>query len=279
MIDDQVFGPSTPSPALDMWEGEVRLGDLRLCCRDARGPGEPVIFLHPATGSCQSWSFQEDAFVRMGLRLIAYSRRGHRGSSAADPADPGTGAGDLRALADALKLDRFHIVASAAGSRIGADFLLSWPERVLSFTNSNGLGGIEDEGFLALAESLRPAGFEALPAEFRELGPSYRAARPEGVKAWLEIHRAAYVAKPPRQRRLNRITRERLAAVSVPVLHLTGEADLYTPPSLLRQIAACYPGAESSVIAEVGHALHWERPHVFNQIVTDFIARASRAGA
>jgi hypothetical protein len=54
-------------------------------------------------------------FARAGYRVIAFDRRGF-GKSIADPAtgpQRGTIAGDLDALADHLKLDRFHLLGVA----------------------------------------------------------------------------------------------------------------------------------------------------------------------
>ena len=73
-------------------------------------------------------------------------------------------------------------------------------------------------------ESLRPKGFEAMPADFRELGPSYRAANPAGVNAWLELEHKAVISNPFRQRAANVITEETLKRLPMPTLLITGEA-------------------------------------------------------
>ena len=82
---------------------------------DTGGPGPTVVFMHPATGSARMWLYQQPAFVAAGLRCIGWSRRGHGASSPVDPQAPGSASLDLKAVLDALDLDRVHLVACAAG--------------------------------------------------------------------------------------------------------------------------------------------------------------------
>jgi pimeloyl-ACP methyl ester carboxylesterase len=59
----------------------------------------------------------------------------------------------------------------------------------------------------------------------------------------------------------------------VPTLLITGDADLYTPPSVLRMFIAHMKDAESAIIPESGHSAYWENPEVFNRTVLGFIGR------
>jgi pimeloyl-ACP methyl ester carboxylesterase len=122
-------------------------------------------------------------------------------------------------------------------------------------------------------ESLRPKGFAEMPPDFRELGPSYRAANPGGVKLWLELEHKAVTSNPFRQKAANDITEATLKRLSVPTLLITGEADLYSPPALIRMVAAQIPNAEVVIVREAGHSSYWEQPEAFNRAVLDFLAR------
>ena len=53
-------------------------------------------------------------------------------------------------------------------------------------------------------------------------------------------------------------------------------ADLVTPPSLSRMIAAELPYAELAVASESGHSVYWEQPDVFNRAVLDFVGKHSK---
>jgi len=112
--------------------------------------------------------------------------------------------------------------------------------------------------------------------EFRELGPSYRAANPEGVKRWVELEHKALVGNNYRQRLANEITQARLKELKLPTLLIAGTADLSTPPSISRMIAAEIPNSEVVVVPESGHSVYWEQPDVFNRAVLDFLAKHSK---
>lgn len=252
------------------------LGDARLWYRDTGGSGVPVVFLHAATGNGSVWEYQIPAFTAAGYRVITYDRRGFR-RSAAEPAgaQPGTDADDLLGLVNHLRLDRFHLVGTAQGGGVAFDFALSFPDRVRSLVVANAGGNVQDADYLELGRRMRPPQFAALPPDVRELGPSYRAANPEGVRRWLELHDLSWPGGvPPRaQPSRNRITFGLLETLKVPTLLLTGGADMYTPPSVLRLFTARIKGAESVVVPEVGHSTYWEQPEIFNRAVLDFLRR------
>src|SRR5258707_12990909 len=127
--------PLTPIPIpaqVAAKEAVATIPDTRLWYWDTGGTGAPVVFLHPATGSGLIWSYQQPVLANAGYRVIAYSRRGYINSAPFDKAKPGIGSEDLHHLADQLGLGRFHLVASAAGGSIAADFALSYQDKLLS---------------------------------------------------------------------------------------------------------------------------------------------------
>jgi pimeloyl-ACP methyl ester carboxylesterase len=54
---------------------------------------------------------------------------------------------------------------------------------------------------------------------------------------------------------------------------MTGDSDLYTPPSLLRMQARHMPRAEVHIVREAGHSPYWEQPGAFNDILLAFLAK------
>ena len=248
----------------------------RLFWWDTGGDGEPVVFQHPATGSAHMWLYQQPVFAKAGYRVIGWSRRGHRGSDPVDPAAPGSASTDLAYLLDALGVDRLHAVASAAGGAISVDFALSHAPRLLSLSLTSCVGGVQDPDYLALSQSIRPPGFDDLPSEFREVGPSYRARDPEGVKRWLALEHGAVTGLRVGQTPVNHITFAALENLRVPTLLMTGDADLWMPPPLMRLYAQRLPLSELVIAPECGHALYWEAPDLFNEVVLGFVGR--RAG-
>jgi pimeloyl-ACP methyl ester carboxylesterase len=249
-------------PAQTRWS----LPNTRLWVWDTGGKGPPVILLHPATGSHAVWGYQERAFAQAGFRVIAYSRRGHYQSDAWSA--QGTDADDLLDLMDHLKLGRAHVLGSAAGGIVALAAARKAPARMRSLVLASTIAAAADPGALVV---LQPPGWLDLPADFRELSPSYRAANRPGVAQWLALeHHAQHGERPAGFRRPPATP---LPAVMPPILALTGDADLYLPPTALRGFAAANPTVETAVFAEAGHCVYWEQPEGFNAVVLDFLRR------
>ena len=217
------------------------------------------------------WEQQLPAFS--SCRFVAYDRLGH-GRSQLVSGSPGDAVGDLDALMQHLRIDRFHLVGTAAGGMVALDYALSFPQRLRSLVLANSIGGVQDEDYLALHRRLRPAPqFNALPPHVRELGPAYRAANPAGEARWIELERQSRAEHPlpaPQPPR-NRITFASLEKLDMPTLLLTGDADLYVPPPVLNLFSARIKKSTSVVLPEVGHSAYWEQPEAFNRTVLDFI--------
>jgi len=252
------------------------LPGVRLWYMDSGGSGVPIVLLHAATGSVRAWEHQIAPFEAAGLRVIAFDRRGW-GRTTIQPSgpQPGTAADDLRALLDQLGLSRVHLVGTAAGGFVALDFALSFPDRLRSLVVANSIGGVQDEDYLELGRRLRPPEFTALPPDVREVGPSYRAGNPEGTRRWLELER---VSRPPglptpAQPLRNRITFALIERITVPTLLLTGDADMFAPPPIMKMFAARIRNSETLVVPEAGHSTYWEQPDRFNRAILDFVAR------
>src|SRR5580700_8154032 len=211
-------------------EAYAAVPGARIFYRDTGGTGVPVILLHAATGSSRVWEYQFPVLAAAGYRVIAFDRRGWgRTEINSAQAQPAAAADDLLALLNQLGLDRVHIVGTAAGGFVALDFTLSYPQRVRSLVVANSVGGVQDADFLELGRRIRPPEFDALPPEFRELGPSYRAAQPEGTRRWMELEKISRPEGPraPAQPMRNHLTFALLETMRLPVLMLTGGADLY----------------------------------------------------
>ena len=224
------------------------------------GSGIPVVMLHAATGHSAMWDHQFPAFTAAGYRCIAFDR------SVVDFA-----ADQVDEVAAKLKLDRFHLLGTAAGAIIGIDYALSHAGRVRSLVLANTIVGAQDADYLEMSQRLRPAPqFEKMPADFRELGPAYRAANAAGTKRWNELaHAKPRVSYTVR----NRITYAALETIKLPTLLLTGDGDVYMPPPVLRLFAKRFPRCESVVLPECGHSGYWEQPEAFNRAVLGFLRK------
>ena len=252
------------------------LPDRDLWYDDSGGSGTPIVFLHPGSGSSLAWEYQAPAVRAAGYRFIAFDRAGSGRTTLHPNAEPGYAADDLEALRRQLGFDRFHLVGTAAGGFVAFDYALTYREHLHSLVVANSIGGVQDESYLALGRRLRPSPeFERMPVDFRELGPSYRAANAEGAARWLAISRQSQPAAPlaAPQRFRQRVTFALLETIRVPTLLMTGDADLYCPPSVLRLFAERIRGVDTAIVPETGHSAYWEQPDLFNRVVLAFIVK------
>jgi pimeloyl-ACP methyl ester carboxylesterase len=256
-------------------KGMAELPGTHLGYWDTGGAGEPIVLLHPASGSALVWLYQQPVFAQAGYRVVAYSRRNYYNSDLAPADNPGTASEDLQNFIDFLGLEKFHLVSSAAGGSVAADYALSHPERLLSLTvSSNNLAATS--GYIAeAAAKIRLKEWDDLPRWFRELGPSYRGANPAGVAKWTELNLISGTGKGARQKLVNVVTPDKLETLKVRTLLMTGAADMFTPPSITRMIARHLPDNEVVIVPECGHSPYWEQPEFFNRTVLEFIGRRS----
>jgi len=173
-----------------------------------------------------------------------------------------------------LKIDKFHLVSTAGGGFIGVDFVLSYPQRVRSFTLNCSTSGITDPDYVAATRSMRPEVFTQLPSTFLELSPSYRFANPAGVARWSsfeEKSRPREDLRGPAQPPKSKVTLAALESIKLPTLVIAGDADLYAPPALMHRVAERIKGAHFVSVSDAGHSVWWERPDLFNRTVIAFI--------
>ena len=78
------------------------------------------MLLHPASGSALIWLYQQPVFAKAGYRVIGYSRRNYYNSELSPADNPGTASEDLQNLIEFLRLEKFHLVSSAAGGGVAA---------------------------------------------------------------------------------------------------------------------------------------------------------------
>jgi pimeloyl-ACP methyl ester carboxylesterase len=267
---DLEAGLKVPLPAqAPMTEEVADLGNVRLHYWDTGGPGETIVFLHPGSGSAEFYPYQQPFFAKAGYRVISYSRRNQYKSGLGSDTDTFFAVDDLLAILKFLKVERFHAVGNALGGYIGIDLALLQPDRLKSLTLASSMMGISEPDYQKTLEALRPKPFLQLPLAVQELGPSYRAVNPAGVTEWNTRHDRADKRAPGRFR--NKFTWETIGKLKVPMMLMTGDADLWIPPALLREIAPKFPNSQIVVVPGAGHSIQWEQPDAFNEAVLNFI--------
>jgi pimeloyl-ACP methyl ester carboxylesterase len=237
--------------------------------------GTPIVLLHPNTGNVAVWQPQVAGLSRAGYRVIAYDRRGW-GKSMADPASgpqPGSIAGDLDALVDHLAIDKFHLLGVAGGGFAAADYAAWRPQRLRSLIIGASTLKIENPEIADFIARIAIPDIRKFSAHYREVGPSYRGANPEGTRRWIEIEAHSRQPGAPEQPLRSPNTFAKLKSITTPTLVIAADADLLAPPALMRIWAAHLQNHEWAVIHDAGHAMAWEQPGAFNDKLIDFLKR------
>ena len=251
------------------------LPGVKLWFTDSGGKGAPIVLLHSNTGTSAVWEKQIAAFSAAGYRVIAFDRRGWGNSraNAASGQQPGSIAEDLDALADHLKLEKFHLVGVAGGGFAALDYAGWRPERLRSLVIGASTGQISDKEIADFISRIEIPEIRKKPAAYREVGPSYRGANPEGTKLWTEIDEHSRQPGAPSQPLRTPNTFAKIETIPTPTLIIAADADLLAPPALMRIWAAHVKNREWAEIPDTGHAIAWEQPEIFNAKVVEFVRR------
>ena len=131
------------------------------------GSGTPIVFVHEFAGDCRSWEAQMRYFGRR-YRCIAFNARGYPPSDVPDNVakySQERARDDIKAVLDALKLDKAHIVGLSMGGFATLHFGFTYPQRALSLVVAGcGYGASGDKSAQFAAE------VEAAAARFEQLG-------------------------------------------------------------------------------------------------------------
>ena len=256
-----------------MYEGMAETGAADLWYWDTGGDGEPVLLFHPASQSCQVWEHQRRAFAAAGLRVIAYSRRGHHKSPEGNPEQPGTSIGDALALLDYLNVAKAHVLGAAGGGIVAMGLAVAHPARVSKLIMAGTIFSPDEPDWRALYARLEIAKVRPhVSTEFLELGPAYRAGNPEGVARFKELAKLSSHHGPAKQPLGVRVDWPAMQRLQNPALLVTGEADLYAPPPIQELVARHLPNRRLATLPLVGHSPYWEAPEAFNRLCLDFLA-------
>jgi pimeloyl-ACP methyl ester carboxylesterase len=248
------------------------------------GAGEPLLFLHAAGGAGQWLEFHE--LLARRFEVFAPDHPGFGGSdelpcfsstwlclAGAVPASSSRRA----EVVDRLGLDRPHVVGASFGGWIAAELAVAAPHAIGSLVLLSAAGlrlpdhPVTDLFLLTppqLADTLYhdPAKAAAfLPAEpdIDMVLAAYRDATAAARFSW-----TPFMCNPKLERRLPRIT--------APTLVAWPDDDKLIPVAHGQRYAERIPGARFTVVPDCGHAMYFERPEEFAQIVTDFLAGVAR---
>jgi pimeloyl-ACP methyl ester carboxylesterase len=252
------------------------------------GTGTPIIFVHEFAGDCRSWEAQMRHFGRR-YRCIAFNARGYTPSDVPDDVNMYSqerARDDIRAVLDALNIDKAHIVGLSMGGFATLHFGFTYPERVLSLVVGGcGYGAQADKRAQFAAET------EAAAKRFEEIGMSKAAlgyaSAPSRVqfqnkdpRGWKEFadqlatnstKGSALTMRGVQSRRPSLFDLvDQMKKITAPTLIITGDEDWpCLEPAILMKRTIMSAGLV--VLPNSGHTVNLEEPGAFNYHVADFL--------
>ena len=263
----------------------LRVNDVEIYY-ELHGPedADVVVLSNGVLMSTASWAAQTQALATH-YRVLLYDCRGMwQSEHPQGPYSMDMHTDDLAALLDALDIESAHIAGISYGGEISLLFGIKYPQKTRSLIIASSVSQVypQLEGFMqGWIAATRARDPEMLfnvtyPLNFSE---AWIAANPEVLKAarkrYQELDFNAFLELLISFSELN-ITAD-LHKISAPTLVISGEDDLLKPRKYSDIIAREIPGAELVSIPAAGHAVCWEQPVLFNELILGFLARLGAA--
>ena len=238
----------------------------------------PLVFVHGFMGGGAQWRDQVAAFS-VGRDVLTPDLPGFGGR--ADLPAPRTIADFARAMLDDVKaagIEQFDLVGHSIGGMIVQEMAARTPERIVRLVlyGTAPSGNLPDrfESFETSRKRARDDGAEATARRIsatwfldREAAPGYRACADIAAQAGLPAILAGLDAMEGWHGLGS------LAPLSMPTLVLWGDCDRTYSWSQTEALWRRLPSASLSVIPGCAHAVHMEKPALFNAVVEDFLNR------
>jgi 3-oxoadipate enol-lactonase len=228
----------------------------------------PVLVLGPSLGTDTGLFDPQAAEFSATHRVVRYDLRGHGGSEVVPgPCTVADLAGDVLALLDSLRIDRFSYAGVSLGGAIGQQLALTVPERVEKLAIIASAAQFPDPpSWGARAQQVREQGTELLvPSRTGTwFTPAWAERNPAGAGRLLRMLRdtpdEGYAACSEAVGRFD--VRDRLGGITAPTLVIAGAEDPATTVQTVRQLADGIPGARFVVVDGAGHLPNATHPDV-----------------
>ena len=259
--------------------------DGRTIYYEEHGSGDALLCVMGLAADTLSWTLQLPAFAERHRTVVFDNRDVGRSSEVEGSYEVADMAQDALALADALGLERFHLLGVSMGGAIAQEMALAVPERVRTLTLAVTFAGGSSYA-RALAEHwgsrVMKLSREERLDELLLLTLSEGFYETDGA---VDFVRRMVLQNPNPQsaeafrRQLDASSRhearDRLGELSMPVHVIGAEHDILIPVWKSVEVAELIPGAKLTVMERAAHGLQLERAQEFNDLVLDFIAEQS----
>jgi pimeloyl-ACP methyl ester carboxylesterase len=254
---------------------------------EEHGEGPPILLIPPSGATASTWGALTDELAGVG-RVIAYDRRGYHRSGGGVVRAVAVHTADAVALLDALCTAPSVVIGTSAGATIALDLAVRRPDlvrtvvahetpwRALLHPDVANLGTLARmqrlawrgrydaaaEVLLRRVYTYRDGGsaWDAFPEEWR------RVARENGRSVMADLY--ATLGSYPRH--------DDLATVTRPVMCTYGSRSADYMRAITRALARTIPTARLHRIDDAAHAVPFDAPEAFAQVIADAVA-ATRA--
>ena len=242
---------------------------------EERGSGEPLLLIMGITADGSVWEPHVSAWEKQ-FRCILPDNRGV-GQSDKPSGEYSTEemADDCAGLLDHLYLGKVRVVGCSMGSTIALQLALRYPDKVRSLVLMCPWARC-DAMAKGIFEHMVDCKARFTPEEFSlyiqllifsksswdnpEKRAELEAGRKENPSFPQPLHGLAGQAAAC----INHNVYDQLNSIKVPTLVIGGEADIFTPPWMGKEIAEAVPNAEIYLYENLGHAFHFESTEDFN---------------
>jgi pimeloyl-ACP methyl ester carboxylesterase len=255
------------------------------------GSGIPIVFVHEFAGDYRSWESQVRYFSHR-YRCITFNARGFPPSDV--PADgerysQDHARDDIRAVLDALKVDKAHVVGLSMGGFAALHFGFTYPARARSLVIGGcGYGASPDKHQQFVEETEAAAAlFEKISmvkaADGYALGPTRVQFQNKDPRGWKEFRdQLAGQSTEGSARTMRGVQKRRpslfdlvnkMKTITAPTLVITGDEDWpCLEPAMLMKRTIMTAGLV--IMPNTGHTINLEEPIAFNQHLADFFHAA-----
>ncbi len=252
------------------------------------GSGIPILFVHEFAGDCRSYETQVRHFSR-SYRCVVFNARGYPPSDVPDDVErysQDRARDDIRAVLDALKIDKAHVVGLSMGGFATLHFGFTYPDRARSLVVAGCGYGASPDKRQQFAEETEAAAqrFESIgmakAAEAYALAPSRVQLQNKDPRGWREFadqlaeHSTAGAALTMRGVQKRRPSLfdlvDKIKTITAPTLIMTGDEDFpcLEPALLLKRTILT---SALVVLPNAGHTINLEEPEEFNRCIGDFV--------
>ncbi|MCK0150504.1 alpha/beta hydrolase [Marivita sp. S6314] len=240
----------------------------------------PLVLVHGFMGGSQQWQVQRKE-LEQEFRIIAPDLPGFGANAHLPPLDTiGAYADWVLDQLSADGIDRFHLLGHSMGGMVVQEMIHRAPDRVDALVlYGTGANGVLPGRFETIEASKSRAVADGAPRTARRIAATWFLAqdRAEAYEACADIAQQSRL--PAVHAGLDAMYAwsgsDNLANIRSRSLVIWGDQDRTYPWSQVEQLWSSIDGCHLSVIPGCAHAVHMEKPAIFNAILLDFLRQPS----